>query len=219
MEVNSDDIENVAVLKGPSAAALYGSRASNGVIVISTKDGSKASGLGISINSSVFIDSAFRLPDFQNSFGQGNSGQFEYVDGLGGGINDNITYSWGPRLDAGILVPQFDRPVFLPNGTIVRGGDTSLYSGDVITPTLFKSNPDNLKDFYETGVTTINNVSLSNSFDKGNYRISFTDLRSKSIIPGVNLDRQTVSTNLTFKPTDQTEVLKFQHLIVVPKNR
>jgi TonB-dependent SusC/RagA subfamily outer membrane receptor len=109
--VNSADIENVAVLKGPSAAALYGSRASNGVIVISTKDGSKASGLGISINSSVFIDSAFRLPDFQNSFGQGNSGQFEYVDGLGGGINDNITYSWGPRLDAGILVPQFDRLV------------------------------------------------------------------------------------------------------------
>ncbi|PSG90703.1 SusC/RagA family TonB-linked outer membrane protein [Aurantibacter aestuarii] len=206
MEVNADDIENVSVLKGPSAAALYGTRAANGVIVITTKDGSKSKGLGISINTSVFIDTAFRLPDFQNSYGQGNSGQFEYVDGLGGGTNDNITYSWGPRLDAGIFIPQFDSPVFLPDGSVVRGGDTSLYSGNAITPTLFKSNPDNLKDFYETGVTTINNISIGDNFDKGNYRLSFTDLRSESIIPGVNLDRQTVSAKLKFEPTTKTTV-------------
>lgn len=206
MEVNADDIENVSVLKGPSAAALYGTRAANGVIVITTKDGSKSKGLGISINTSVFIDTAFRLPDFQNSYGQGNSGQFEYVDGLGGGTNDNITYSWGPRLDAGIFIPQFDSPVFLPDGSVVRGGDTSLYSGNAITPTLFKSNPDNLKDFYETGVTTINNISIGDNFDKGNYRLSFTDLRSESIIPGVNLDRQTVSAKLKFQPTTKTTV-------------
>lgn len=206
MEVNADDIDNVTVLKGPSAAALYGTRAANGVIVITTKDGSKSKGLGISVNTSVFIDTAFRLPDFQNSYGQGNSGQFEYVDGLGGGTNDNITYSWGPRLDAGIFIPQFDSPVFLPDGSVVRGGDTSLYSGDAITPTLFKSNPDNLKDFYETGVTTINNISIGNSFDKGNYRLSFTDLRSESIIPGVNLDRQTVSAKLKFDPTTKTTI-------------
>ncbi len=206
MEVNADDIENVSVLKGPSAAALYGTRAANGVIVITTKDGSKSKGLGISINTSVFIDTAFRLPDFQNSYGQGNSGQFEYVDGLGGGTNDNITYSWGPRLDAGIFIPQFDSPVFLPDGSVVRGGDTSLYSGNAITPTLFQSNPDNLKDFYETGVTTINNISIGDNFDKGNYRLSFTDLRSESIIPGVNLDRQTVSAKLKFQPTTKTTV-------------
>lgn len=206
MEVNADDIENVSVLKGPSAAALYGTRAANGVIVITTKDGSKSKGLGISINTSVFIDTAFRLPDFQNSYGQGNSGQFEYVDGLGGGTNDNITYSWGPRLDAGIFIPQFDSPVFLPDGSVVRGGDTSLYSGNAITPTLFESNPDNLKDFYETGVTTINNISIGDNFDKGNYRLSFTDLRSESIIPGVNLDRQTVSAKLKFEPTTKTTV-------------
>lgn len=206
MEVNADDIENVTVLKGPSAAALYGTRAANGVIVIKTKDGSKTKGLGVSINTSVFMENAFRLPDFQNSYGQGNSGQFEYVNGLGGGTNDNISYSWGPSLDAGIYIPQFDSPVILPNGSIVRGGDTSLYFGETISPTLFKSNPDNLKDFYQTGVTTINNIALSNAFNKGNYRISFTDLRSESIIPGVNLDRQTVSSNLTFKPTNKTTV-------------
>ncbi|WP_416448438.1 SusC/RagA family TonB-linked outer membrane protein [Leeuwenhoekiella sp. A2] len=204
MEVNPDDIKSVSVLKGPSAAALYGTRASNGVIIIETKDGSKTKGLGISINTSVFVDTPFKLPEFQNKYGQGNSGEFEFVNGLGGGTNDLISYSWGPELDAGNLIPQFDSPVTLADGSVVRGGDTSLYSGLPITPTLFQSHPNNLKDFYKTGVTTINNVSISSGFDKGNYRLSFTDLRSESIIPGVNLDRQTVATKLNFKPTDKT---------------
>ncbi|UII81546.1 SusC/RagA family TonB-linked outer membrane protein [Flagellimonas sp. CMM7] len=203
MEVNPDDIAEVSVLKGPSAAALYGTRAANGVIVIETKDGSKSKGLGISYNTSFFVDSAFKLPEFQNQYGQGQSGVFEFVDGLGGGTSDNITYSWGPRLDVGNLIPQFDSPVTLPDGTVVRGGDTSLYNGLPITPTEFRSNPDNLKDLYETGTTFINNLAISSAFDKGNFRLSFTDLRSESIIPGVNLDRQTISARLTFKPTEK----------------
>jgi TonB-dependent SusC/RagA subfamily outer membrane receptor len=206
MEVNPDDIASVSILKGSSAAVLYGTRASNGVIIINTKDGSKSKGLGVSINSSLYIDSAFQLPQFQNQYGQGNSGQFEYVDGLGGGINDNTTYSWGSQLDQGTLIPQFDSPVTLSDGSIVRGGDTSLYNGLPITPTAFVSNPDNLKSFYQTGVTTINNVAVSSGFDKGNYRLSFTDLRSESIIPGVNLDRQTVAARLGFSPSEKTKV-------------
>ncbi|WP_348661586.1 SusC/RagA family TonB-linked outer membrane protein [Croceibacter atlanticus] len=206
MEVNPDDIASVSVLKGPSAAALYGTRASNGVIVIETKNGANKKGLGVSYNTSLFIDTAFRLPDFQNEYGQGNSGEFEYVDGLGGGINDNITYSWGPRLDQGLLIPQFDSPVVLANGTIVRGGDTSVYDGQLITPTAFNSNPDNLKDFYETGVTTINNLSIATGFNTGDFRLSLTDLRSDGIIPGVNLDRQTISTKLNFTPTQKTKI-------------
>ncbi len=184
MEVNPDDIAEVSVLKGPSAAALYGTRASNGVIIIETKSGRDTKGLGISYNSSFFVDSAFKLPNFQNEYGQGNSGAFAFVDGLGGGTNDLITYSWGPRLDVGNLVPQFDSPVTLADGTIVRGGDTALYSGIPITPTPFNSNPDNLKNFYETGTTLINNIAIGSSFEQGNYRLSFTDLRSESIIPG-----------------------------------
>jgi len=206
MEVNPDDIESVTVLKGGSAAALYGMRASNGVIIIKTKDGSHKKGFSLSFNSSLTIESAFKLPDFQNEYGQGNSGVFEYVDGLGGGINDNITYSWGPRLDAGILIPQFDSPVELADGSFVRGGDTSLYNGLPITATSFNSNPDNLKYFYETGVTTINNIAISNGFETGNYRLSFTDLRSESIIPGVDLDRQTIFTKLNFKPSTKTSI-------------
>ena len=103
-EINQDDVENITILKGPSAAALYGTRAANGVILVTTKDGSKSQGLGVSFNSSTFVESAFQLPRFQNTFGQGNSGEFEFVDGLGAGTNDNITFSWGPQLDQGLLI-------------------------------------------------------------------------------------------------------------------
>lgn len=205
-EINQDDIESVSVLKGPAAAALYGTRAANGAIIIETKNGGKQQGLGISYNTSFFVDTAFQLPQFQNEYGQGQGGVFEFVDGLGGGISDNITYSWGPRLDAGISIPQFDSPVTLPDGTVVRGGDTALYSGLPITATPFTSNPDNLKDFYETGHTIINNIAVSNGFENGNYRLSFTDLRSESIIPSVNLDRQSVAAKLNFTPSDKTTI-------------
>lgn len=206
MEVNPDDIESVTVLKGPSAAALYGTRASNGVIVIKTKDGSKTKGFGVSFNTSLTIDTAFKLPEFQNEYGQGNSGKFAYVNGLGGGTNDNISYSWGPRLDQGTLIAQFDSPVQLADGSFVRGSDTSLYNGLPITPTPFNSHPNNIKDFYNTGTTRINNFSVTNGFEKGDYRLSFTDLRSESIIPGVNLDRQTVATKLNFEPSNKTKI-------------
>jgi TonB-linked SusC/RagA family outer membrane protein len=205
-EINQDDIATVSVLKGPAAAALYGTRAANGAIIIETKSGGKKKGLGISYNSSFFVDSAFKLPEFQNEYGQGNSGQFEYVNGLGAGINDNISYSWGPRLDVGLLIPQYDSPITLPDGRVVRGGDTSLYSGLPITATPFVSNPDNVKDFYNTGYTAINNIAVSNGFEKGDYRISLTDLRSESIIPGVNLDRQTVAAKFNLRPNDKLKV-------------
>ncbi|CAM1358808.1 SusC-like TonB-dependent outer membrane receptor precursor [Tenacibaculum litopenaei] len=204
MAVNPDDIASVTVLKGASAGALYGTRASNGVIIINTKKAKKD--FSLSVNSSLFIEEAFQLPQFQNLYGQGNSGAFAFKDGLGGGTNDNITYSWGPRLDQGTLIPQFDSPVYLANGQVVRGGDTALYSGVAITPTPFVSNPNNLKDFYRTGITTINNIAIGSAFDKGAVRFSLTDLDSESIIPGVNLERTTLATHLNFKPSDKTSI-------------
>ena len=206
MDINSEDIASISVLKGPAAAALYGTRASNGVILINTKDGQASQGLGISFNSSFFIENAFQLPEFQNTYGQGNSGEFEFVDGLGGGINDNITYSYGPQLDIGLNIPQYDSPVSLPNGQIVRGGDVAVHGGLNITPTPFISHPDNLKNFYKTGTTAMNNLSVGSNFNKGNFRISFTDLQSNSIIPGVNFDRKNVSSRLTFRPHSKLEI-------------
>ena len=206
MDLNSDDIANVSVLKGPAAAALYGTRASNGVILVTTKNGTNAKGIGISFNTTALMDQPFQLPRFQNQYGQGNSGKFEFKDGLGGGVNDNISYSWGPELDKGVLAPQFDSPVTLPSGQVVRGGDVAVHGGAPIPATALVSHPDNLKDFYQTGTTFINNIAISSGFDKGSMRFSFSDLRSKSIIPGVNLDRQTALARLNFQPTQRLKI-------------
>lgn len=206
MDLNPDDIASVSVLKGPAAAALYGARAANGAILITTKDGGRGRGAGISFQSSVFVDKPFQLPRFQNEYGQGNSGAFAFVNGLGGGINDNITYSWGPRLNAGVLVPQFDSPVQLPDGTTVRGGDVAVHGGAAIASTPFVAYPDNLKDFYRTGVTTFNNLALGTGFERGDFRLSLTDMHSESAIPGVNLNRRTVAAKLNFSPTDRIQI-------------
>ena len=207
MDINPDDVAAVSVLKGPGAAALYGTRAANGVILITTKDGSsKGKGIGVSFNSTFYTERPFQLPRFQNSYGQGNSGAFKYVNGLGGGINDNISYSYGPKLDAGLLIPQYDSPVNLPDGRVVRGADTYVYSGLPITPTPFVSHPDNLKNFYETGHTAINNLAISGSYDKGSYRLSYTDLNSQSTIPGVDLKRKTLAARLQFEPIRRLKI-------------
>ncbi len=220
MDVNPDDIASISVLKGPSAAALYGTRASNGVILITTKRGGQAKGMDVSFNSSFSIETPFQLPDFQNQYGQGNSGQFAFVDGLGGGINDNISYSWGPRLDEGILIPQFDSPVSLPDGSVVRGGDVAVHGGAPITATPFVSHPDNLRDFYRTGSTLTNNLAIGAGFAKGSYRLSLTDLRNTSIIPGSDLERQTLGGNLTFQPTEKWEIAtSFSYIHTQSDNR
>ena len=206
MEVNSDDIASLIVLKGPSAAALYGTRASNGVILINTKNGTKKKGIGVSFNSSFFVDSPFQLPEFQNSYGQGNSGEFEFVDGLGAGTNDNITYSWGPALNQGILIPQFDSPVTLSDGSVVRGGDVAIHGGATIPATPFNAQDGNLDNFYDTGFTSINNLSMSTGFEKGDLRFSLTDLQSESYIPGVNLNRRNAAVKLNFNPSSKLKV-------------
>jgi len=94
-DINPDDIESISVLKGPNAAALYGSRAGNGVLLITTKQGTKGQGLGISVNSNITFDNPMLLPDYQNEYGQGSQGN------VPGNVEDlkNSTGSWGQRLD------------------------------------------------------------------------------------------------------------------------
>ncbi|NJB85660.1 TonB-linked SusC/RagA family outer membrane protein [Lewinella marina] len=206
MEINPADVSSVSVLKGASAAALYGTRAANGVIVITTKRGGKQPGLGVSFNSSLTLDQPFRLPRYQNLYGQGQGGQFAFVDGLGGGISDNITYSYGPRLDAGLSLPQFDSPVTLPDGRVVRGGDVAVHGGLPIAATPWVSRPDNVRDFYETGHTAINHLAISGGGESGEFRLSAADLRSESFIPGVNLKRKTLAGRFEFRPSDRFSV-------------
>lgn len=201
-EINPQDIESINVLKGPAAAALYGSRAANGAIIITTKKGSNKNGrLGISINSGVTLENVLVLPDWQNQYGQGNNQQFAFVDGAGGGIADGVDESWGPRLDTGLLIPQFDSP--RADGT--RGGDIAV-SDAPITPTPWTSNPNNIKDFFETGFTKTNSISISKAGDLGNIRFSYQNLDQEGIVPNTDLKRNSFNISTALNLTDKVTV-------------
>ncbi|MDF9798547.1 TonB-linked SusC/RagA family outer membrane protein [Catalinimonas alkaloidigena] len=199
-EVNPDDVESISVLKGPNAAALYGSRAANGVIIITTKSGKGANGIGVSVNSTTSFENPLRLPDWQDQYGQGNRGQFAFVDGSGAGIADGVDESWGPRLD-GQLLPQFDSP---RDAAGFRGGDIDAApDGSTITPTPWTANPDNINDFFETGVTLTNNVAVSGGNKDGNFRLSFTNLDQSGMLPNTDLRRNTMLFSGGYNLTDK----------------
>ncbi len=201
-EINPQDIESINVLKGPAAAALYGSRAANGAIIITTKKGkSQSSKLGVSFNTGITVENVLMLPDWQNEYGQGNNQQFSFVDGSGSGIADGVDESWGPRLDTGLMIPQFDSP--RADGT--RGGDTFV-SDSPITPTPWVSQPDNTKDFFETGITKTNSIAISKSGEMGNMRLSFQNLDQEGTLPNTELKRNTLSLTGTMNVSEKVKV-------------
>lgn len=174
-DINPDDVATISVLKGPVAAALYGNRGANGVILITTKSGKGSKGFGVSVNHSTTFDTPLRLPDYQNSYGQGSSNTyFEYVDGQNG-FGDGVDESWGPPLDRGLEFIQFmdyeDR-----------------------TPSPWVSHPDNIKDFYNVGKTINNNIAISGGDGANNsFRLSVSDMRQDGIIPTSTMDRTTIT--------------------------
>jgi TonB-linked SusC/RagA family outer membrane protein len=162
-DLNTDDIESVSVLKGPAAAALYGSRAANGAVVVTTKSGrNSGSSFQATASSNVTFESISKLPDYQNQYGQGAGGQFDYVDGNYGGVFDGEDASWGPKLDAGLMIPQW-----FSNGQ----------------PAPWVSHPDNVRDFFQTGSTVTNNISATGSGERSNFRLSFGTQNAKGVFP------------------------------------
>ncbi len=211
--VNPDDVESVSVLKGANASALYGSRAANGVILITTKSGKGQRGLGISVNSSVTFDNPLVLPNFQNMYGQGVNGEFSFEDGAGAGLNDGVDESWGPLLD-GRLIKQFDSPT--SNG--YRGGDVNLVDDGAIgsaadlaargqiTATPWLARPNNVRNFFETGKTFINNIAFAGGNDKGDFRFAYTNFDQSGIVPNTDLTRHTFALNSSYKLTDRLDL-------------
>jgi TonB-linked SusC/RagA family outer membrane protein len=190
-DINPEDIESLSVLKGPNAAALYGSRAAAGVILIKTKTGKNAKGLGITINSNTSFATLKVFPTYQNQFGQGANGQFSYVDGKGGGVNDGVDESWGPPLD-GRLIPQF-----FSNGEAVP----------------FVAYPNNVRDFFKTGVTLNNGVALAGSGDKFDYRLSYNNLHQTGVVPNSSQGRNSFLLNSTFRPNSKLTITTIANYI------
>jgi TonB-linked SusC/RagA family outer membrane protein len=190
-DLNPEDIESVSVLKGPNAAALYGYRAAAGVILIKTKTGKGAKGLGVTINSNTSFATLKVFPDYQNQYGQGSNGKFSYIDGKGAGINDGVDESWGPALD-GSLIPQF-------------------YSNGQAVP--FVAHPNNVRDFFRTGVTLNNGVALASSGEKYDFRLSYNNLHQTGVVPNSSQGRNSFLLNGTYRVTPKLTVTTLANYI------
>ena len=182
-DINPDNIESISVLKGPSAAALYGSRAGNGVVLITTKSGSKSKKMTIQITSNTVFDKPFKFLNMHSKFATGvlpftpdnnpYPGGTLYIDeGSSGGV--------GPELDKGYKAVQWNSPLDA--------------SGNQIATDL-KSYPDNVKNFVQTGITTTNGFSIANSSDAMSYRVSYSNMTSRGIVPGADLFKNSLDVN------------------------
>lgn len=166
-DVNPNDIESISVLKGASAAVLYGSRALNGVILITTKSGRGSKGLGIEFNSSLTTDEiSTKLDEVQKIYGQGNNGLVQRTANEA----SNVTSSWGPKYTE-------------IESIIQRDGQLRPY----------KYIENNVQDFFRTGLTAMNTLSLTGGNDKQNLRFSYSNVANKDIIPGSGYDRNNFS--------------------------
>ena len=183
-DLNPEDIKILTVLKGPNAAALYGARAAHGAIVITTKGGDKRQkGIGITLHSSTQVSFVATLPEFQNLFGQGAGGRFSYVDGKGAGVNDGVDESWGPRLDIGLLIPQFDSPL-------------DADGNRVATP--WVSHPNNVRDYFRMGISTNSGISVARGDDKYQFRVGYNYEKQVSIVPDAGTNKTNISLNTDY---------------------
>lgn len=183
-DLNPEDIKTLTVLKGPNAAALYGARAAHGAIVITTKGGDKRQkGIGITLHSSTQVSFVATLPEFQNLFGQGAGGRFSYVDGKGAGVNDGVDESWGPRLDIGLLIPQFD---------------SSLDADGNRVATPWVSHPNNVRDYFRMGISTNNGISIARGDDKYQFRVGYNYEKQVSIVPDAGTNKTNISLNTDY---------------------
>ncbi len=172
-DLNPDDIETMNVLKGAAASALYGSRARNGVIVITTKRGKQgAKKMNVTVNSSYRTDNVLRVPELQTEYAQGNLGVYNPQSGNG----------WGPKISS-VTGPVKD------------------YKGETVQG--LQAYPQNWKNFFVTGHTMINSVSLDGATDQGDYRIGYTNLRQTGTVPSSELNRNTFAINAGKKITDK----------------
>jgi TonB-linked SusC/RagA family outer membrane protein len=187
-DINPEDVQSMNVLKGAAATALYGVRGANGVIVITTKNGTNKKGIGVSVNSALTLDNPLALIPHQTAYGGGaiqptDSGFTEFTQ-------DGVAYlapvyskdgAWGPKYDPNVMVRHWD------------SWDPNASNYKETRPWVAPAN--GYEEFFETGQTWTNSVALEGSNDQGNFRLGYTNLDQKGITPNGSLKRNTVSLN------------------------
>lgn len=177
-DLNPDDVESISVLKGASAAALYGSRAGNGVILITTRSGVKGKkGIGVSVNSSIVFDVLTDVYPYQTRFGSGKAGAHI--------LEQAENESWGSQLDVGEKWVLWN-------------------SNGVAVPLVSYKN--RIQDFMRTGYTVTNNVAVDGNNKNGYFRLSVGDMRNVGMIPNTDLKRSTINLNAQYKLSDKLSV-------------
>ncbi len=187
-EINPNNIESMTVLKGPNAAALYGSRAANGAIVITSKKGAGApgeGGFGVTATVGTMFETPLRLPAYQNQYGQGFYGEFDFVDGNFGGVNDGADESWGPKLDG-----RTTGCVYNSAGTAY---DTTKPCNQFFGVGPWQAYPNNVRDFWDTGVLTNVNVAVARATNRNNVRLSVGRTDEKGMYPSNTNQRTDVA--------------------------
>ena len=185
-DLNPDDIESMSVLKGASAAALYGSRAGNGVVIITTKSGKKSKGLGVTVNSSTVFDMPYSYFPSHTLFANGKRPEVP----VGEYYIDETRAAWmGPELDKGNFAIQWPYSA------------AELAAGIPVSRPLESHN--NNENFYETAITSTNSISVMDQTEKLDYRLSYSNMTHSGMIPNTDLDKNNISTSATFRMNDR----------------
>jgi len=191
-DINPEDVESVNVLKGPAAAALYGQRGANGAIIITTKSGNpKRKGLGVTFTSNASIESVNRWPDMQFEYGQGLDGAAHYSYGASadGASTSGTSSAYGPKFD-GQQFFQYD-PVTQAQGT---------------TRTPWVPYKNKIREFFETGETYTNSLSLDGGTDKTTARFSATNVKNRWITPNTGYGRNSLSLSVNSKVNEKLTI-------------
>jgi TonB-linked SusC/RagA family outer membrane protein len=190
-DLNPDDIEEITVLKGPNASALYGSRATNGVIVVTTKKGRKEEGFGITYNASVNFETVTKLPKWQTLYGGGSSGFSSInVDGKTLNYPDYFTdESWGPRLDGQDYVSWYDLAKWEAGGK----------QPGALTTSKWQSPDYGVEDYYKTGYAIVNGVSMTQATDRAAVRLSYTNTEQHGYVPNSSQQKNVFNVSASAK--------------------
>ena len=175
-DINPADVESISVLKGPNSAALYGSRAGNGVILITTKKGSSDSKLGVTINTNTTMDDVMFFPELQNEYGQGT------LSAAATALGDFTSGSWGQKMD---------------------GSQQLYYTG---TNKAYSARPNNVKNFFRTGVKSINSISLEKGSESSSVRFSYTNNTTTGILPNSKLESHNFNVRASSDLSDKLSI-------------